>query len=84
MSNPAVAGQELRFQASGFQAGETVLAWLELADGTLLEPLFGRADSQGVVEVAYDGVDTSGLPAGRWIWWAQALRELDAQHRHHL
>jgi len=75
LSNPAVAGQEMRFQATGFQAAETVLAWLELADGTLLEPLFGRADSQGVIEVAYDGVDTSGLAAGRWIWWAQALRD---------
>ncbi len=75
LSSPAATGQELRFQAAGFQAGETVLAWLELADGTLLEPLFGRADSQGLIEVAYDGVETSGLPAGRWIWWAQALRD---------
>jgi hypothetical protein len=75
LSSPAVAGQELRFQASGFQAGETVLFWLELADGALLEPLFGTADSQGVIEVAYDGAETSGLAAGRWIWWAQALRD---------
>ncbi|HSN78129.1 MAG TPA: hypothetical protein VL334_23900 [Anaerolineae bacterium] len=75
LSSPAVAGQELRFQASGFQAGETVLAWLELADGTLLEPLFGTADSQGVLDVAYEAAETSGQPAGRWIWWAQALRD---------
>jgi hypothetical protein len=75
LSSPAVAGQELRFQASGFQAGETVLVWLELADGTLLEPLFGTADSQGVLDVAYDGAETSGQAAGRWIWWAQALRD---------
>jgi hypothetical protein len=46
-----------------------------LADGTLLEPLFGTADSQGVLDVAYDGAETSGQPAGRWIWWAQALRD---------
>jgi hypothetical protein len=75
LSSPAVAGQELRFRASGFQAGETVLVWLELADGTLLEPLFGAADSQGVITVAYEGAETRGLPAGRWIWWAQALRD---------
>ncbi len=75
LNTQAVAGQELRFKAGGFQAGETVLAWLELADGTLLEPLFGRADNLGVVEVTYDGAATSGLPAGRWIWWAQALRD---------
>lgn len=73
--SPAVAGQEMRFRASGFQVGETVLAWLELADGTLLEPLFGVSDSEGVVEVAYPGDETSNLPAGRWIWWAQALRD---------
>jgi hypothetical protein len=75
LSSPAVAGQELRFQASGFQAGEIVLVWLELADGTLLEPLFGAADSQGVITVAYEGAETRDLPAGRWIWWAQALRD---------
>jgi hypothetical protein len=75
LSNPAIAGQELRFQASGFQAGETVLVWLELADGTLLEPFFGTADSQGILDVAYDGAETSGQSAGRWIWWAQALRD---------
>ncbi len=75
LSNPAVAGQEMRFRATGFQAGETVLAWLELADGTLLEPLFSSSDSDGVVEVAYAGTETGSLPAGRWIWWAQALRD---------
>ncbi len=73
--SPAVAGQEMRFRAAGFQVGETVLAWLELADGTLLEPLFGVSDSEGVVEVVYPGDETSNLPAGRWIWWAQALRD---------
>ncbi len=75
LSNPAMAGQEMRFRASGFQVGETVVAWLELADGALLDPLFGVADSEGVVEVAYPGVETGDLPAGRWIWWAQALRD---------
>jgi hypothetical protein len=73
--SPAVAGQEMRFRAAGFQVGETVLAWLELADGTLLDPLFGVSDSEGVVEVVYPGDETSNLPAGRWIWWAQALRD---------
>ena len=75
LTSPAVAGQAMRFRASGFQVGETVLAWLELADGTLVEPLFGRADDQGVFEVEYDGDETSGQTAGRWIWWAQALRD---------
>ncbi len=75
LTSPAVAGQEMRFRASGFQVGETVLAWLELADGTLLEPLFGTTDGEGAVEVAYTGDDTGNLPAGRWIWWAQALRD---------
>ena len=31
--------------------------------------------ARALIEVAYDGVDTSGLAAGRWIWWAQALRD---------
>jgi len=75
LSSPAVAGQELRFLASGFQAGETVVVWLELADGALLDPLFGVADSTGTVEVTYPGAETGELPAGRWIWWAQALRD---------
>jgi hypothetical protein len=75
LTSPAVAGQEMRFRASGFQVGETVLAWLELADGTLLEPLFGATDGEGSVEVAYAGDETVNLPAGRWIWWAQALRD---------
>lgn len=75
LSSPAVAGQEMRFRASGFQVGETVLAWLELADGTLLDPLFGVSNEEGAVEVAYPGGETSDLPAGRWIWWAQALRD---------
>lgn len=75
LSNPATAGQEMRFRASGFQVGETVVAWLELADGALLDPLFGVADSEGVIEVAYPGAETGEQPAGRWIWWAQALRD---------
>ncbi len=75
LSSPAVAGQEMRFRATGFQAGETVLVWLELADGTLLEPLFGVSDSTGAIEVTYPGLETSGLADGRWIWWAQALRD---------
>jgi hypothetical protein len=75
LTSPAVTGQEMRFRASGFQVGETVLIWLELADGTLLEPLFGTSGGEGSIEVAYDGADTSGLAAGRWIWWAQALRD---------
>lgn len=75
LSSPAVAGQEMSFRATGFQAGETVLVWLELADGTLLEPLFGVSDSEGAIEVTYPGGETSGLADGRWIWWAQALRD---------
>ncbi len=75
LTGPAVAGEEMRFRASGFQVGETVLAWLELADGTLLDPLFGITDGEGVVELAYPGTETANLPAGRWIWWAQALRD---------
>lgn len=75
LTNPAVAGEDLRFRASGFQAGETVLAWLELADGALLEPTFGVTDDQGMLEVTYAGAQTLGQEAGRWIWWAQALRD---------
>lgn len=75
LTSPAVAGQELRFRATGFQAGETVLAWLELADGSLLEPVFRITDEQGMLEMAYTGDRTAGRDAGRWIWWAQALRD---------
>lgn len=75
LTSPPVAGQEMRFRATGFQAGETVLAWLELADGTLLEPAFGTSDDEGALEVSYAGDQTQGLAAGRWIWWAQALRD---------
>lgn len=75
LTNPAVAGQELRFRASGFQAGETVLTWLELADGVLLQPTFGVTDEEGVLEVTFAGNQTLGQEAGRWIWWAQALRD---------
>lgn len=75
LSTPAVAGEEMRFRASGFQASEIVLTWMELADGTLLKPLFGTSDAQGVFEVTYAGDETRGLETGRWIWWAQALRD---------
>jgi hypothetical protein len=75
LSSPAVAGQEMRFRATGFQSGETVVAWLELPDGTLLPPSFQSTDEQGAVEVAYPADGTAGREVGQWIWWAQALRD---------
>ena len=74
-TSPAVAGQEMRFRATGFQSGETVLAWLELPGGRLLAPSFQTTDDQGVLETAYSADTTQGLEAGQWIWWAQALRD---------
>ncbi|MER2600628.1 MAG: hypothetical protein ABTQ73_14005 [Caldilineales bacterium] len=75
LNDPAVAGEELRFRASGFQAGETVLSWLELADGTLLDAAFAASNEQGALEIAYSGEQTANLAPGQWIWWAQALRD---------
>ncbi|MEA3336113.1 MAG: hypothetical protein U9R25_09415 [Chloroflexota bacterium] len=73
--NPAIPGSEMRFRASGFEGGETVLTWLELPEGGLLEPGFATADPQGGFERAYQGEATTGVSAGRMIWWAQALRD---------
>ena len=75
LTSPALAGQEMRFRATGFQSGETVLAWLELPGGRLLTPSFQTSDDQGVLETAYSADLTSGLDAGQWIWWAQSLRD---------
>lgn len=75
LTSPAVAGQEMRFRATGFQSGETVLVWLELPDGSLVTPSFQSTDDQGVLETAYTPAATGGLQAGQWIWWAQALRD---------
>ena len=74
LTSPALAGQEMSFRATGFQSGETVLAWLELPDGRLLAPSFQTSDDQGVLETAYPADVTGGLDAGQWIWWAQSLR----------
>lgn len=71
---PAV-GQPLSFRASGFQGGETILAWLELPDGVTLDPVFGVSDADGSFETTYDGPVITGLEAGNWIWWVQALRD---------
>ena len=75
LTSPAVAGQEMRFRATGFQSGETVLAWLELPGGRLLTPSFQTSDDQGVLETVYSADATGGLDAGQWIWWAQSLRD---------
>lgn len=75
LSNPAYVGQEMRFRATDFEAGETVLAWLELPDGELKAPTFVVADGEGSLEVTYPAEVTEGLAPGRWIWWAQALRD---------
>lgn len=75
LTTPAATGQEMRFRASGFQSGETVMAWLELPDGKLLPPSFETADDAGALEKVYPADVTQGLEAGRWIWWAQALRD---------
>ncbi len=75
LTNPAVPGQDMQFRASGFASGETVLAWLELPDGSLTAPSFQSADATGTFELAYSGATTRNLQPGRWIWWAQALRD---------
>jgi hypothetical protein len=75
LTAPAVAGQEMRFRASGFQGGETLVTWLELPDGVMINPVFGASDEQGVFEATFAGDETSGQTAGQWIWWAQALRD---------
>jgi hypothetical protein len=75
LTNPAAPGQDMQFRASGFSNGETVLAWLELPDGSLTAPSFQSADSNGTFELAYSGATTRNLQPGRWIWWAQALRD---------
>lgn len=69
------AGQAMSFRASGFQGGETILSWLELPDGTALDPVFGVSDGNGSFETTYDGQVVAGLDAGNWIWWVQALRD---------
>ena len=75
LTSPVVAGQEMRFRATGFQSGEMVLAWLELPGGRLLTPSFQTSDDQGVFETVYSAEATGGLEAGQWIWWAQSLRD---------
>lgn len=75
LTAPVLPGQEIRFRATGFQAGETVISWLELADGSLLDPVFSVSDAQGALEIAYSAEQTAGLQPGRWIWWVQALRD---------
>lgn len=75
LTNPAAPGQDMQFRASGFANGETVLAWLELPDGSLTAPSFQSTDANGTFELAYSGATTSNLQPGRWIWWAQALRD---------
>ncbi len=75
LTSPALAGQEMRFRATGFQSGETVLAWLELPGGRLLTPSFQTSDDQGVLDTVYSADATGGLDAGQWIWWAQSLRD---------
>lgn len=75
LTDPAVPGQDMRFRASGFESGETVLAWLELPDGSLTAPTFQSTDADGVFELAYAAATTQDLQPGRWIWWAQALRD---------
>lgn len=75
LTNPAIPGEEMRFRASGFEGGETVLAWLEAPDGTLFTPDFNVTDENGAAEVVYPAGQTGTLIDGRWIWWAQALRD---------
>ncbi len=74
LTNPAVPGQDMQFRVSGFESGETVVAWLELPDGTLTAPTFQSTDADGVFELTYAAETTQDLQPGRWIWWAQALR----------
>ena len=75
MTNPATPGEEMRFRATGFEGDETVLAWLELPDGSLTDPVFQTTSEEGAFELTYPGELTRDLAAGRWIWWAQALRD---------
>ena len=75
VSEEAAAGQEMAFRASGFQSSETLLTWLELADGRLVGLSFDESDDQGVVEATYPGEVTAAGEAGQWIWWVQALRD---------
>jgi hypothetical protein len=75
LTSPAIAGQEMRFRGSGFEGGETILTWLELPDGSQVVPGLERTDEDGVFELSYPADATAGLQAGRWIWWAQALRD---------
>lgn len=75
LTNPAVPGEDMRFRASGFESGETVLAWLELPDGSLTAATFQSTDADGAFELAYAAATTQDLQPGRWIWWAQALRD---------
>ena len=75
LTNLAVPGEEMRFRASGFQSDEMVLTWLELPDGSLTSPAFQKTNAEGAIESVYSGELTRDLAAGRWIWWAQALRD---------
>ena len=75
LTQAPAAGQPMSFRASGFQGGETILAWLELPDGSALDPVFGVSDAGGSFETTYDGSVIAGLEAGNWIWWVQALRD---------
>ncbi|MEZ4770252.1 MAG: hypothetical protein R2844_17720 [Caldilineales bacterium] len=75
LSEAPTVGEAMSFRASGFQGGETILAWLELPDGAALDPVFGVSDADGTFETTYDGPVTAGLEAGNWIWWVQALRD---------
>lgn len=68
-------GQAMSFRASGFQGGETILSWLELPDGSTLDPVFGVSDGAGSYETTFDGSVVAGQEAGNWIWWVQALRD---------
>lgn len=73
--NPAIPGEEMQFRASGFEGSETVLAWLELPDGSLTAPSFQSTDATGAFDLVYSAATTRNLQPGRWIWWAQALRD---------
>ena len=75
LTQTPTVGQPLSVRASGFQGGETILAWLELPDGVTLDPVFGVSDADGTFETTYDGSVIAGLEAGNWIWWVQALRD---------
>lgn len=75
LTNPAVPGVDMQFQGSGFESGETVLAWLELPDGSLTAPSFQTTDEDGTFVLVYTADVTRNLQPGRWIWWAQALRD---------